>query len=197
MQAGDHLISPRPGFTHHGLYVGNNEVIHYAGYSSGEESGQVVLTSLDVFRNGHPCRVVSHNLRRYAPEQSVERAWSRLGEAHYSALLNNCEHFVTWCIQGFHYSAQVQRLVETGLAVGSQVLPRLPVVPMETMAVAHPLRETAIATAVTTALPSASQTAAIVAGGLTLASAAPLAVPIAVAGTALYGAKKLFDWLTD
>ena len=25
----------------------------------------------------------------------------------------------------------------------------------------------------------------------------PLAVPIAVAGTALYGAKKLFDWLTD
>ena len=54
MQAGDHLISPRPGFTHHGLYLGNNEVIHYAGYSSGEESGQVVLTSLDVFRNGHP-----------------------------------------------------------------------------------------------------------------------------------------------
>ena len=36
MQTGDHLISPRPGFTHHGLYVGNNEVIHYAGYSSGE-----------------------------------------------------------------------------------------------------------------------------------------------------------------
>ena len=104
---------------------------------------------------------------------------------------------MTWCIQGFHYSAQVQRLVETGLAVGSQVIPRLPVVPLETMAVAHPLRETAIATAVTTALPTASQTAAIVAGGLTLASAAPLAVPIAVAGTALYGAKKLFDWLTD
>ena len=25
MQTGDHLISPRPGFTHHGLYVGNNE----------------------------------------------------------------------------------------------------------------------------------------------------------------------------
>ena len=83
------------------------------------------------------------------------------------------------------------------LLASSQVLPRLPVVPIETMAVAHPLRETAIATAVTTTLPTASQTAAIVAGGLTLASAAPLAVPIAVAGTALYGAKKLFDWLTD
>ena len=157
----------------------------------------MVLTSQEVFRNGHPCRVVSHNLRRYSPEQSVERAWSRLGEAHYSALLNNCEHFVTWCIQGFHYSAQVQRLVETGLAVSSQALPRLPVIPMETMAVAHPLRETTIATAVTTALPTASQTAAIVAGGLTLASAAPLNALTSVARTALCGAKKLFDWLTD
>ena len=45
MQAGDHLVSPRPGFTHHGLYVGNNEVIHYAGYSSGEESGAVSAPS--------------------------------------------------------------------------------------------------------------------------------------------------------
>ena len=81
MQAGDHLISPRPGFTHHGLYVGNNEVIHYAGYSSGEESGQVVLTSLDVFRNGHPCRVVNHSLRRYAPSKASSvpgRDWVRL-----------------------------------------------------------------------------------------------------------------------
>ena len=60
----------------------------------------MVLTSLDVFRNGHPCRIVNHSLRRYAPEQSVERAWSRLGEAHYSALLSNCEHFVTWAYPG-------------------------------------------------------------------------------------------------
>ena len=127
MQAGDHLISPRPGFTHHGLYVGNNEVIHYAGYSSGEESGQVVLTSLDVFRNGHPCRIVNHSLRRYSPEQSVERAWSRLGEAHYSALLNNCEHFVTWCIQGRAESRQVSMAATTlgSAALSVRVLPLL------------------------------------------------------------------------
>ena len=130
MQAGDHLVSPRPGFTHHGLYVGNNEVIHYAGYSSGEESGQVVLTSLEVFRNGHPCRVVTHNLRRYAPEQSVERAWSRLGEAHYSALLNNCEHFVTWCIQGVHHSEQVDQAWSTVLQ--AIMLAQTPLQPIRT-----------------------------------------------------------------
>ena len=87
----------------------------------------MVLTSLEVFRNGHPCRVVNHSLRRYAPEQSVERAWSRLGEAHYSALLNNCEHFVTWCIQGRAESRQVSMAVTTlgSAALSVRVLPLL------------------------------------------------------------------------
>lgn len=196
-QPGDHLVSTRTGYLHHGLYVGHHEVIHYTGYSSGEDSGQVVLTSLDAFGSEHGWRIVNHAFRRYAPEPSIERALSRLGEAQYNALLNNCEHFVTWCIQGFPYSTQVQSLIDAGIAIGSQVIPRLPVITMETMAVTQPLRETVIASAVTTALPSASQTAAIVAGGLTLTSVAPVAVPMAIAGAALYGAKKLFDWLTD
>ena len=29
MQAGDHLVTFRMGYTHHGLYLGNKEVIHY------------------------------------------------------------------------------------------------------------------------------------------------------------------------
>ena len=199
MQPGDHLVVSRWGYDHHGLYAGNNQVIHYTGplSSEGPVTGRIIASSLEIFAVNHDCYLRDYSHRYYSPSESLARAHQRLGERAYNLQFNNCEHFVTWCIQGFHYSTQVQRLVETGLTVGSQVLPRLPVIPMETMAVAHPLRETAIATAVTTALPSASQTAAIVAGGLTLASAAPLAVPIAVAGTALYGAKKLFDWLTD
>ena len=199
MQPGDHLVVSRWGYDHHGLYAGNNQVIHYTGpfSSEGPVTGRIIVSSLEIFTGNGDCYLREYSHRYYSPSESLARAHQRLGERAYNLQFNNCEHFVTWCIQGFHYSTQVQRLVETGLTVGSQVLPRLPVIPMETMAVAHPLRETVIATAVTTALPSASQAAAIVAGGLTLASAAPLAVPIAVAGTALYGAKKLFDWLTD
>ena len=196
-QPGDHLVSVRTGYQHHGLYIGNQEVIHYAGHSCGEESGPVVLTSLDVFQNGHPCYIVPHRLRRYSPEQSVERAWSRLGEAHYSTLLNNCEHFTTWCIQGFHYSAQIHTLVEAGLSISSQVIPQLPRVPQETMPVAYPSRETAITSTVTRALPFNPQTIAIIATSLTLATSTPLAAPIAIGSAALYGAKKLFDWLAD
>ncbi|EFL5564207.1 hydrolase, partial [Escherichia coli] len=28
---GAHLSSDRPGYTHHGIYVGNGKVIHYSG----------------------------------------------------------------------------------------------------------------------------------------------------------------------
>ena len=90
MQAGDHLISPRQGYTHHGLYIGNDEVIHYAGYSSGEDTGRIVKTSLEHFTDGNPCQVVIHPIRIYDHQESVYRARSRLGEAHYNALLNNC-----------------------------------------------------------------------------------------------------------
>ena len=198
MQAGDHLVSPRPGFTHHGLYVGNLEVIHYAGYSAGEESGQIVLTSLDTFTNGHPCHIVDHALRRYSHEESIDRAWSRLGEANYSALLNNCEHFVTWCVQGFHYSAQIHGLIETSIFISKQTRQHLPCIPLETMAVTHTTHETALVAAVASALPSTTpQTVAIVATGLAAAGAAPLAATAVVGGIALYGAKKHFDWLTD
>ncbi|WP_439839782.1 lecithin retinol acyltransferase family protein [Aeromonas caviae] len=28
-QPGDHLVSPRAGYQHHGLYLGDHQVIHY------------------------------------------------------------------------------------------------------------------------------------------------------------------------
>ena len=34
-------------------------------------------------------------------------AQSRIGEDHYCLLANNCEHFVTWCVDGDHSSFQV------------------------------------------------------------------------------------------
>ena len=31
MKPGDHLVVSRWGYDHHGLYAGNNQVIHYTG----------------------------------------------------------------------------------------------------------------------------------------------------------------------
>jgi hypothetical protein len=44
---------------------------------------------------------------RFAGEQAVARARSRLGENRYRFLSNNCEHFVEWCLHGASRSSQV------------------------------------------------------------------------------------------
>ncbi len=44
----------------------------------------------------------------YSPEETVERAKSRLGEDKYSLAFNNCEHFALWCKTGLRESSQVE-----------------------------------------------------------------------------------------
>ncbi len=53
-----------------------------------------------------------NELHLYSPEETVERAKSRLGERAYNLLLNNCEHFAIWCKTGKYESSQVKKFVE-------------------------------------------------------------------------------------
>lgn len=111
MNIGDHLVTPRTGYTHHGLYIGNGKVIHYSGFADGQLTGTICTTSVKEFANGHDVSVEEHLLRLYGRKESVERARGRLGEDWYSVLVNNCEHFVNWCINGLHNSSQVNNAV--------------------------------------------------------------------------------------
>lgn len=54
-----------------------------------------------------------NELHLYSPEETVERAKSRLGERAYNLLLNNCEHFAIWCKTGKSESTQVQNFIDT------------------------------------------------------------------------------------
>lgn len=112
MNIGDHLVTPRTGYTHHGIYIGNGEVIHYSGFANGRATGTICTTSVEAFANGYGVSVQQHSFRLYDGKESVKRAQSRLGENWYNVLVNNCEHFVTWCINGLHSSNQVNRLIE-------------------------------------------------------------------------------------
>ena len=112
---GDHLKSSRGLYTHHGIYIGDNLVIHYSGLSGGMQTGPIEETSLYKFCSGNYFEVAKHDDREYSREESVSRAERRLGEDAYSVTGNNCEHFVNWCIEGDHSSRQV----DTGTAVGS------------------------------------------------------------------------------
>lgn len=116
MEPGDHLITQRTGYTHHGIYVGNRRVIHYSGFANGWDKGIIEETSLTAFACGRHVNAKQYFTRIYSPTETVERAYSRLGEDLYNLLLNNCEHFATWCIFGLHSSAQVNSYLTQGLA---------------------------------------------------------------------------------
>lgn len=49
----------------------------------------------------------------YTPEETVQRARSRLGETNYRILTNNCEHFAIWCKTGVSESMQVTSMLYT------------------------------------------------------------------------------------
>lgn len=91
-QVSDHIFAYRIGFTHHGLYAGNNLVIHY-------ENGSVHYDSLDNFRKNMEVYVLpeEESPTRYTSGEILIRAESRLGECDYNLIYNNCEHFVRWC----------------------------------------------------------------------------------------------------
>jgi hypothetical protein len=107
---GAHLVSPRIGFVHHGIYLGDGKVIHCGAVSGLLPRGPVEEVSLQEFRRGRPVAVRGGVPVKYAPREIVERARSRLGEDHYRILSNNCEHFCEWCLRGQERSYQVDRL---------------------------------------------------------------------------------------
>lgn len=48
----------------------------------------------------------------YSPEETIQRARSRLGEAKYNLVTNNCEHFAIWCKTGVSESHQVNDVLK-------------------------------------------------------------------------------------
>lgn len=109
---GTHLVSPRRGYQHHGLYAGQGRVIHYAGFNRLFRRGPVEEVSLARFARGRAVHVHPHAAPAFAGVAAVQRARSRLGEDRYRFWTNNCEHLVQWALNGTPRSSQVERLVQ-------------------------------------------------------------------------------------
>ena len=106
MKKGDHLKVDKGFYSHHGLYIGSNKVIHYTGFANGMSSGPVKITTVDDFSFGSEIQIVEHTNEKYSVDKAIQRAKSRIGEQDYNLILNNCEHFVNWCLEGDHFSYQ-------------------------------------------------------------------------------------------
>ncbi len=95
IQKGDHLFVQRPGFTHHGIYMGENLVLHY-------HMSKVKITGFEEFAEGAKIQKRSdeESHAAYSPDEIIKRGLSRYGESDYNIIFNNCEHFVRWARNG-------------------------------------------------------------------------------------------------
>lgn len=132
MQLGDHVVVRRPVFgrrghfySHHGIYVGGELLIHYAGYANGLSScqtdKQVALIHLRDFCADQPLQVRQHRAQ-FSRAAVAQRARSRLGEDRYNLLWRNCEHFATWCWTGEERSGQVRAVLQASAATAAAAL---------------------------------------------------------------------------
>ena len=114
LHPGSHLSVSRGVYDHHGIYIGNNQVIHYSGFAEAFNKGSIEQTTLENFLGGRDqFTVVNYPSNKviYTNQQIVERAYRCLGEDDYHLLFNNCEHFACWCVTGEKRSEQVRTVM--------------------------------------------------------------------------------------
>jgi Lecithin retinol acyltransferase len=105
---GSHLVTPRRGYLHHGIYVGARKVVHYSGFAHGLRRGPVEEVPFAHFACGQRVWVRSDGPSGFDVREVICRARSRVGEDRYRLLTNNCEHFCEWCLHGAARSLQVE-----------------------------------------------------------------------------------------
>lgn len=109
LEPGSHLVTPRRGYTHHGIYVGDGRVVQYGGLVRGLRCAPIEEVSLDQFADSHPVWLRRGRSPSFDADEIVRRARARLGENRYHVLTNNCEHFCEWCVRAEHRSDQVDQ----------------------------------------------------------------------------------------
>ena len=130
---GDHIRVKRFLYFHHGIYVSDDEVIHFTDGTKKEislKNAKVRATSLKNFLFDGKLQVANYSgsekKKIFPPEKIVERAKSRLGDKSYNLVFRNCEHFSNWCVSGKTKSSQVRRaVVAFTTVVGGLVLRKI------------------------------------------------------------------------
>lgn len=155
---GSHLVTKRIGYNHHGLYIGEQQVIHLT------RANKVEIVSFAQFTQGQDYRVEKYQ-SHFTRAEIVQRAKSYLGDESYSLLFNNCEHFVNKCIYDVAYSEQVNDAAMTTANAGI---------------VANQIMQTSAVISAGGLVTSTAMTS-----GLTLLSATPIA-PAAIVGLGVF-----------
>lgn len=130
-KAGDHIRVRRFLYFHHGIYVSDDEVIHFTDGTKKEisiKNAEVSSTSLEKFLFDGKIQVEKYSNSEkneiFSPEEIIERAKSRLGEKDYNLVFKNCEHFANWSVSGKNKSSQVRKAVVAVTAIAGGLILR-------------------------------------------------------------------------
>ncbi len=115
MARGDRLRVERPlagstvVYIHHGIDVGDGTVVHARpdDFRSPLAGGRVERTSRAEFAGGGTVLIATEPPAAYPPDEIVARALEHVGREGYCPVVDNCEHFATWCATGERTSRQV------------------------------------------------------------------------------------------
>lgn len=120
-EKGDHIRVMRIGglYAHHGVYVSDDEVIHFTGKDSDSildwSKCEVISSDLELFLKDGVLEVKEYTDDEfqdlYPVDQIVAYARSCIGDKGYNLALNNCEHFANVCTLGRFRSNQVERVI--------------------------------------------------------------------------------------
>lgn len=108
MARADHIYVSRGVYTHHGVDAGDGTVIHFTGEPGAAKiNAAIERTPLEDFLKGGEVKVRRYG-KRDGADTTMTRAESRIGNRDYHLVVNNCEHFATWCCTGRNSSQQVK-----------------------------------------------------------------------------------------
>jgi hypothetical protein len=126
MARGDHIYVDRGPYTHHGIDLGDGNVIDFAGADGTKSKSSAVIrqTTLENFADGGTVQIRPYRVR-FEGDRIVALAQSKLGGSGYDLFGNNCEHFATWCVTGEHSSDQVETVATGVRVVGVAVVPQV------------------------------------------------------------------------
>ena len=128
-------------YTHHGIDLGDGTVVHARPDDPERifDGGSVARTSRGEFAAGALIRVITDPPPLHPPDEIAARALSLVGRDGYCPVVENCEHFATWCATGERGSRQVDllaaRVASTATRVAAVVAARTAVGAAERVAI--------------------------------------------------------------
>jgi hypothetical protein len=97
------------GYMHHGVDLGDGTVVHARpdDFRDPFGGGRVVRTSREEFAAGGDVLVTVEPPAAFPSDVVAARALEHVGRDGYCPVVDNCEHFATWCATGRRSSRQV------------------------------------------------------------------------------------------